>query len=146
MKIQKMVLIDYMLLLLTIAVSEVPYFSASTLYAPLFVILSVVFLLRKKKLNLRFVIFIVVLLLLLTFLQSCAFDFYSLQTTIFIGFGAAWLLQELNKYIVLKYFDISVVGVYTFAYLIDRTLQILNQTVLKTIRPIYYQKLHEGGG
>jgi O-antigen/teichoic acid export membrane protein len=63
---------------------------------------------------------------------------------IFVGLGAAWLLQESDKFIVLKYFDMSIVGIYSFSYLIGRVLQIVNQAIIKTLRPIYYQKLHHG--
>jgi len=60
---------------------------------------------------------------------------------LFIGLGAAWILQESDKLIVLNYFDLTTVGIYTFAYLIGRSVQILNQAILKTIRSIYYQKI-----
>jgi len=98
MKIKKRVFIDYSLLLLTIAVSGIPYFTTSILYVPLFVILFIVFLLRNKKFNPRFLIFLL-LLLFLTFLQSYVFDFYSFNTTIGV------LLRVLNGYLIMQILD-----------------------------------------
>jgi O-antigen/teichoic acid export membrane protein len=63
---------------------------------------------------------------------------------LFVALGAAWLLQESDKFIVLKYFDLSAVGIYTFAYMIGRAMQIFNQAFLKMLRPYYYKLLHKG--
>ena len=60
---------------------------------------------------------------------------------LFISLGAAWILQEADKYIVLQFFSISLVGVYTFSYLIGQIIKLINQPVLQVLKPIYYNEL-----
>tara|TARA_B110000459_G_scaffold203531_1_gene260388 strand:- start:16 stop:1206 length:1191 start_codon:yes stop_codon:yes gene_type:complete len=60
---------------------------------------------------------------------------------LFISLGAAWMLQEADKYIVLQFFSLSSLGVYTFAYLIGKIMKLINQPVLQILKPIYYNEL-----
>lgn len=62
---------------------------------------------------------------------------------LFIALGAAWIIQESDKLIILKYFDLNIVGIYTFSYLIGRIMQIFNQTLIRILRPYYYKKLKD---
>lgn len=77
------------------------------------------------------------------FTKNELIEIFNFGLPIFIGLGAAWLLQESDKMIVLRYFDLSMVGIYTFAYLIGRSVGMINESFLKTLRPIYYKKLKE---
>lgn len=77
------------------------------------------------------------------FTKNELIEIFNFGLPIFIGLGAAWLLQESDKMIVLRYFDLSMVGIYTFAYLIGRSIGMINESFLKTLRPIYYKKLKE---
>ena len=63
---------------------------------------------------------------------------------LFIALGAAWMLQEADKFIVLNLIDLSSVGIYTFAYLIGRIMVIVNQPIMQILRPIYYSDLRDG--
>ena len=63
---------------------------------------------------------------------------------LFVALGAAWMLQEADKFIVLKLIDISSLGIYTFAYLIGRIMKIVNQPIMQILRPIYYRDLRDG--
>ena len=60
---------------------------------------------------------------------------------LFVSLGAAWMLQEADKYIVLKYFSLSSVGIYTFSYLVGKIMKLINQPILQILRPIYYKEL-----
>lgn len=87
--------VDYLLLLATIAVSGVPYFSTSFLYMPLFAVLLFVFLLCKKDFDISFLV-IMLLLLVITLVQTYVFNFFSLQTSVGV------FLRVLNAYLVIK--------------------------------------------
>lgn len=95
MKIDKINFIDYTLLLITIAVSGIPYFSNSILFIPVFVVLFSVFLLRKKRVDWNFVL-LFTLLVIITIVQTYVFNFYSIQTI--IGF----FLRVVIAYLIVK--------------------------------------------
>lgn len=78
------------------------------------------------------------------FTKNELIEIFTYGLPIFIGLGAAWLLHESDKIIVLRYFDLSIVGIYTFSYLLGSAIGMLNQSFIKTLRPIYYKKLKEG--
>ncbi len=86
---------DYLLLLATIAVSGVPFFTTSILYMPLFATLLFVFLLRNKTFDLSFLV-IILLLATITAIQSYVFNFFSLQTSVGV------FLRVLTAYLVIK--------------------------------------------
>ncbi len=95
MKLYKRNFIDYTLLLLAIAVSGIPYFSNGTLLIPLFLVLFLVFLLRKNRLDWTFVL-LLTFLLIITILQTYVFSFYSVQTL------AGVFLRVINAYLIVK--------------------------------------------
>jgi len=86
---------DYLLLLATIAVSGVPFFTTSFLYMPLFAILLFVFLLRNKTFDISFLV-IILLLTTITAIQSYVFNFFSLQTSVGV------FLRVLTAYLLIK--------------------------------------------
>ena len=86
---------DYLLLLATIAVSGVPFFTTSFLYMPLFAILMFVFLLRSKTFDISFLV-IILLLTIITAIQSYVFNFFSLQTSVGV------FLRVLTAYLLIK--------------------------------------------
>ncbi len=85
----------YLLLLATIAVSGVPFFTTSFLYMPLFAILLFVFLLRNKTFDISFLV-IILLLTTITAIQSYVFNFFSLQTSVGV------FLRVLTAYLLIK--------------------------------------------
>ena len=105
MKIDKRNFIDYSLLLLTITVSGIPYFSTSTLFIPLFALLFSVFLLRKKRLDWNFVI-LLTFLVVITIVQTYVFSFYSIQTIIgvFLRVIIAYLIVKILEEKFIPYF------------------------------------------
>jgi len=92
----------------------------------------VIYFYRNYSFNLKF------------FTKNELIEIFTFGLPIFIGLGGAWILHQSDKIIVLKYFDLSIVGIYTFSYLIGSSLGMINQSLLKTLRPIYYKKLKEG--
>jgi len=95
MKIDKRNFIDYTLLLLTIAVSGIPYFMESALFLLLFIVLFSVFLLRKKRLDWGFVL-LLTLLVVITIVQTYVFSFYSIQTIVGV------FLRVIIAYLIVK--------------------------------------------
>ena len=86
---------DYSLLIITIAVSGTPYFSTDLLNVPLFIILFIVFLLRKKNIDILF-LWVVMFFIIVTALQTYMFNFFSLQSVL----GA--FLRVVNGYLIIK--------------------------------------------
>ncbi len=86
---------DYLLLLATIAVSGVPFFTTSILYMPLFAVLLFVFLLRNETFDISFLL-LVLALVTITAIQSYVFNFFSLQTSVGV------FLRVLTAYLVIK--------------------------------------------
>ncbi len=105
MKIDKKDFIDYTLLVLTVTVSGIPYFSNSALFVPLFAIMFSVFLLRKKRLDWNFVI-LLTFLVVITIVQTYIFSFYSIQTIIgvFLRVIIAYLIVKILEEKFIPYF------------------------------------------
>ncbi len=96
---------DYLLLLATIAVSGIPFFTTSILYMPLFAILLFVFLLRKESFDISFLL-VILSLVTITAIQSYVFNFFSLQTSVgvFLRVLTAYLLVKILKDRFIPYF------------------------------------------
>ncbi len=58
-----------------------------------------------------------------------------------IGLGAAWIITQADKYIVLKYFDMESLGYYSLAYTIGMKVTILNSSLVNAIIPSIYSSL-----
>ncbi len=141
MKIDKRNFIDYTLLLLTIAVSGVPYFSSSTLFMPLFIILFSVFLLRKKRLDWKFVL-LLTLLMLITILQTFIFSFYSVQTIIgvFLRVIIAYLIVKILGEKFIPYFINILYGMAIISLIIYFSILLfpsIKTFLLHSVAPIF---------
>lgn len=58
-----------------------------------------------------------------------------------IGIGAAWIITQADKYIVLKYFDLESLGYYSLAYIIGMKITILNTSMVNAISPQVFTAL-----
>jgi O-antigen/teichoic acid export membrane protein len=63
---------------------------------------------------------------------------------VFIGVGAAWLMHESDKVIVLDALTLEDVGIYSFAYTIGKSIDVVSVSYVKTIRPMFYKKMELG--
>ena len=102
MTIYKQTLIDYILLVIFIAISGVPYISSPNLLIPIFLIFMLIFTLRRKMYDKKFLIFIY-LLILVTLIQIYFFAYFPVQTIIglLLRVSIAYLIIILldNKFI-----------------------------------------------
>jgi O-antigen/teichoic acid export membrane protein len=62
------------------------------------------------------------------------------------GLGAGWVLNQADNYIVLHFFTLKDVGVYSVAYSIGSIVNIINQAVTNAITPILYNALEKKEG
>ena len=60
-----------------------------------------------------------------------------------VSLFASWVMQESDRLIVLNFLSLADVGVYTFAYLIGKSVDVLNTSFIKTIKPVFYQRMKE---
>lgn len=60
-----------------------------------------------------------------------------------VSLGAAWILNNIDRFVVLHYFSLNAVGVYTLAFSIASVINIVNAATVNAIAPAIYQKLHE---
>lgn len=95
MKISKRKIIDHLLLFFTLAISGAPYFSSALLNVPLFILLFTVFLIRKNRLDMIFLVAFA-FLIVVTALQTYVFSFFSIQTVLGV------FLRLINGYLILK--------------------------------------------
>lgn len=128
---------DYILLLITIAVSGFPYFSTTDLYIPLVIILFLVFKIRKRKFDSKF-LFLLLFLFVITVIQTYIFNFYSIPTIIgvflrvILGYLIVKILKE--KYIlyytnILYYLALISLIIHIPVILVPQVKQILLQLV-----------------
>ena len=137
MIINKRHFIDYSLLFMVIAVSGIPYFTSTILYIPLSVILIIYFFIRKKKLDKKFVLFLI-LLTIITTLQAYIFDFFSFQTTLGI------YLRVIIGYLIIKILKEKFIAYYIniLYYLsITGTAIYLSIVILPSLESIYKSSL-----
>jgi O-antigen/teichoic acid export membrane protein len=62
------------------------------------------------------------------------------------GLGAGWLLNQADRFIVLNYFTLKDVGIYTVAYSIGTIINMINQASTNAIVPTLYEKLEKKEG
>ena len=60
--------------------------------------------------------------------------------------GAAWGINQSDKFIILIFFTLKEVGVYTFAYIIGSIVNVINQAAGNAIMPIVYKSLEKNEG
>lgn len=95
---KKQNIVNYLLLIFFVATSGVPNFKSSVLYIPLFFLLVITFILRSRKLDRQFLLFIL-LLVLITVFQSFKFSHFSYINILGV------FLPICNAYLILKILD-----------------------------------------
>jgi len=95
MKINKRKFLNYLLLVSFIALSGVPFFRTSILYIPLFLILLLVFIYRKRKFDSMFIL-LLSFLFFITILQTFKFNYFSFQNSLGV------FLPVINGYLIVK--------------------------------------------
>lgn len=63
-----------------------------------------------------------------------------------ISLGATWIINEADKFIVLKYFSMADVGLYTAAYSVGLIISVVNNSMVNAVAPKIYGSLHAGNG
>ena len=81
MTINKRIFLDYFIMILFIALSGVPYLVSPILNILQFSLLFLIFILRKKRLNISFLLFFATLFTI-TLLQGLDFNFFPMVTNI----------------------------------------------------------------
>ncbi|MDB9892091.1 oligosaccharide flippase family protein [Amylibacter sp.] len=62
-------------------------------------------------------------------------------TPLMFALGAGWLLNQSDRYIVLHYFDLKAVGIYSLAYSVGYGISIFVQAVFRSLLPLIYSSL-----
>ena len=62
------------------------------------------------------------------------------------GLGAAWLTTQLDKFIVLYFFELKDLGYYSLGYTIGISFSIVNQSLVNAVTPRIYTILKTGSG
>ncbi len=57
-----------------------------------------------------------------------------------------WVLNQSDKYFILHYFDLKIVGLYTAAAGVAKVISMINQTMIKAILPVVYNLLKKKKG
>jgi len=73
-------------------------------------------------------------------------EYFYFGLPLLFGLGAGWLLNQADRFIVLHFFDLKSVGLYTLAYTIGTLLNIINQAATNTIIPYVYKELERKKG
>jgi O-antigen/teichoic acid export membrane protein len=63
-----------------------------------------------------------------------------------VGLGAAWGITQLDKFIVVNFFDISSLGYYSLGYMIGMSFVVINQALVQSLMPKVYLFLESGVG
>ena len=105
MIINKRIFLDYFLITSFIIASGVPYLSDPKINILLFLLMSSIFYLRKKTLNMSFLLFFI-FLFSITLLQALKFDFFPIVTIIGL------FTMVFNAYMIVKILDNNFVAYY----------------------------------
>lgn len=73
-------------------------------------------------------------------------EFIMYGLPLFAGLGAGWILNQADNYIVLHFFTLKDVGVYTVAYSIGTIINTINQAATNAVLPILYGALEKKEG
>jgi len=65
-------------------------------------------------------------------------EFFHFGTPLMIGLGAGWMLNQADNYIVLYFFTLKEVGIYTAAYSVGSVINTINQAATNAIVPKLY--------
>lgn len=66
-------------------------------------------------------------------------------TPLMFALGAGWLLNQSDRYIVLHYFDLKTVGIYSLAYSVGYGVSIFVQAIFRSLIPLIYSSLQSSG-
>jgi O-antigen/teichoic acid export membrane protein len=101
-------------------------------------------------------IFIIILMYIFTFnsLRDYRFkmefslfkEYLKYGLPLIVGLGAAWMTTQMDKYIVLYYFSMKELGIYSFGYTIGMSFIIINQSMVNAVSPKIYKILKDGIG
>jgi O-antigen/teichoic acid export membrane protein len=73
-------------------------------------------------------------------------EFVLFGLPVLIGFGAGWLLNQSDRFIVLHFFTLKDVGIYTVAYSLGIIINLINQAMVNSIVPYLYRSLNKKEG
>lgn len=73
-------------------------------------------------------------------------EFYKYGFPLVIGLGAAWLITQLDKFIVLYFFDLENLGYYSLGYTLGMSFMIINQSMVNAVAPRIYNILKDRNG
>lgn len=73
----------------------------------------------------------------ITMVEFLKFGFPLLLTVI-----PGWILNQLDKYILLHFFDYKVIGYYTFAASVAGVVVLISQSIQKSLRPFFFKELY----
>jgi O-antigen/teichoic acid export membrane protein len=63
-----------------------------------------------------------------------------------VGLGAAWGITQLDKFIVVNFFDMNSLGYYSLGYMIGMSFVVINQALVQSLMPKIYLFLESGVG
>ena len=73
-------------------------------------------------------------------------EFYQYGFPLVIGLGATWLMTQLDKFIVLHFFDLENLGYYSLGYTLGMSFVIINQSMVNAVAPRIYNILKDRNG
>ena len=120
MKVSKRKILDQSLLLITIAISGMPYFSSAIFNAPLSIVLLAFFVIRRKKFDFVF-FYLISFFVVVTGFQTIVFNFLPIETIVgaFLRIANGYLIVKILQenfiiYFVNIFFKISVISLCFF--------------------------------
>lgn len=72
--------------------------------------------------------------------------FISYGFPLFFALIAGWILNQSDRYFILSFFNLEIVGLYSAAAGIAKVILMINQTMIKVVTPIIYKKLYNKKG
>jgi len=73
-------------------------------------------------------------------------DYVYFGSPLLLALGAGWVLNQADKFILLNFFTLKDVGIYTVAYSIGMIVNLINQAATNTIVPTVYRHLENNEG
>ena len=73
-------------------------------------------------------------------------DYIYFGFPLFLALGAGWILSQADRFILLSFFTLKDVGIYTVAYSIGVIVNLINQAATNTIVPTVYSHLEKKRG
>jgi O-antigen/teichoic acid export membrane protein len=73
------------------------------------------------------------------------YNFFLFGYPLLLAVVPGWILNQLDKYIILNKYNFKIVGYYTFAASISGIIVLISQSLQKSIRPVIYNELYMNG-